>query len=159
MIRIFYEYESLGGGGVIPTKPYFTKYLPVEGEIKEGETGISINNATYTHYNHLGKDYGKPAKLFLCSRDIQVRDKLQTISGVKTQVEYPSQLENFPYDKLFKVIGEISPEATWVKEGNEFDEDDWQFVVYEIDARIELPKYPIPRFANLEIKGPCGHFH
>ena len=28
-------------------------------EIKEGERGLSINNAVYTHFNHLGKEYGK----------------------------------------------------------------------------------------------------
>lgn len=27
--------------------------------IKEGELGFSINDATYTHHNHLGVDYGK----------------------------------------------------------------------------------------------------
>ena len=25
-----------------------------------------------------------------------------------------------------KIIGEISPGATWVKDGNEFDEEEWQ---------------------------------
>jgi hypothetical protein len=30
-----------------------------ESEIKEGQRGLSINDAVYTHHNHLGKDYGK----------------------------------------------------------------------------------------------------
>lgn len=138
-------------------KPYFTKYLPVEGEIKEGQTGISINNATYTHFNHLGKNYGKPAKLFLCSRDIQVGDnvfykeeqtkfeKIDHDEGYPEWVFSNSQTYHAPtngkiWDKEippFKVIGEISPEAlTYVKKGDEFDEESIKRI-YAAEVRKE----------------------
>ncbi len=62
-------------------KLYFTKYLPVKGEIKDGELGLSINNAIYTHQEHLGSNYGKPVRLFLCSRDIQVGDEVICVAN------------------------------------------------------------------------------
>jgi hypothetical protein len=40
---------------IIKTENYL---LVVKSGIKEGETGLSINNAVYTHCHHLGKDYG-----------------------------------------------------------------------------------------------------
>lgn len=73
---------------------YFTKYLPVEGEIKEGDY---ILNLLYNHIKKVieihkeGKDFNdfivttdntgcyrdkaKKVRLFLCSRDIQVGDE------------------------------------------------------------------------------------
>jgi hypothetical protein len=144
-----------------PKKPYFAKYLPVEGEIKEGDLGWSVNNALYTHYNHLGKDYGQPVKLFLISTDIQVDDEvICPATGNKYTVGeggYKKNKVTLPYaqgTKHFRVIGEISPEATWVKEGDEFDESKvckWEGVINAPDGQI------LPTFYT--IKGPCGHFH
>lgn len=59
-------------------------------------------------------------------------------------------------------IGKISPEATWVKEGDEIDEFDYRYkdrygwdVVRDITkiSPIHRPKYVIG------VKGSCGHFH
>lgn len=181
-------------------KLYFAKYLPAKGEIKDGQLGISVNGALYTHHEHLGKEYGKPVKLFLCSRDIQVGDKvlcpmpyqndrleefiiverpagynLDMLVGIFSdgrQMTEPAYLNQ----STFKVIGEISPEATWVKEGDEFDEEEigilYNFVGEDSDDELftidsfwkeakrwyhgKVPKYINPPIA---IKGPCGHFH
>lgn len=92
---------------------YFVKFLPVEGEIKEGETGISVNNTTYTHYNHLGKDYGKPARLFLCSRDIQIGEKCYHEKHIALGPTTTKNEDNSSF--VFKVIGEISKDALWMK--------------------------------------------
>lgn len=120
-------------------KTYFTKYLPVEGEIKDGERGWSINNALYTHYEYLGKSYGKPVKLFLCSRDIQDHDNCiymgkykgvvtRSIHGksiwVLTDGEGNHHIYADDLDNLIKVIGEISSGAIWVKENQEFEEEE-----------------------------------
>jgi hypothetical protein len=43
---------------IIKTQNYLL-VVDDESEIKEGEKGLSINNAVYTHFNRLGKDYGK----------------------------------------------------------------------------------------------------
>jgi len=60
----------------------------------------------------------------------------------------------------FKVIGEISSEAIWVKERDEFDENqlgikykDYSEVnIYPFVENMAFDKYIV-------IKGPCGHFH
>lgn len=40
---------------VVDGRAYYVSDEP----IKDGERGISINNAIYTHSEHLGSDYGK----------------------------------------------------------------------------------------------------
>ena len=95
-------------------KQYFAKYLPVEDEI-----GLT----TYDSIN--GELPGsQPVKLFLCSRDIQVGDEYYTsdFQKYKTPLEPDEDFFKGNNDR-FKVIGEISPNAKWVKEGDEFDEN------------------------------------
>lgn len=127
-------------------KPYFAKYLPVEGEIKEGEvyhskwrsenkfyhysTCAKIENGRVYPTEGVGAESGFPledgtkVKLFLCSRDIQVGDLLYNpitnTEAVCRDVEHAIKVG------YVKKIGEISPEATWVKEGDEFDESEWK---------------------------------
>ncbi len=81
-------------------------------------------------------------KLMLTSSDIQVGDKVQEWYGNKLYREYivdeiyqDMDSENNFHTMIkggneavdskncFKVVGEISPDATWVREGDEFDED------------------------------------
>lgn len=157
-------------------KTYFVKYFPVEGEIKENEVkdtwfitpkGLAtfelrvhedINTPTNKIRVHNGKTYVdfletelKVAKLFLCSRDIQIGD----ITYVTTYEDFLGKtdnktvkIENSPshlpdglmcysedgyYEYLkdcIKVIGEISPDAVWVTEGMEFDEDELEPVLF-----------------------------
>lgn len=181
-----FESAHLLTSKLLNMKPYFAKYLPVEGEIKDGQMGISINNALYTHAEHLGKEYGKPVKLFLCSRDIQVGDTVHylydyDIEWVVDKVfktTFKSGSTECPLNVFYKVIGEISPEAKWVKEGDEFDEEEtaWRYEPeYDGPEFYLLKDYPIwkklikERRGNLRdikyfpkcigIKGPCGHFH
>lgn len=147
-------------------KPYFAKYLPVEGEIKEGdiislhipegENPFSWENGIYYQdtprvlhgegyvtikpidycseervmRNGLAykKEYMKGRlQLFLCSRDIQIGDKVKDeYSGLDitaTKDNFPSNASDF----WLKVIGPISTEAKWVKDGDEFDEDETSF--------------------------------
>lgn len=108
-------------------KPYFAKYLPVEGEIKEGD--MYWFNGSPTELRKDNNDaHGmcscKKVKLFLCSRDIQIGDKVRWLTG---NGEWGNSVVTGDPSKLietYKVIGEISPEAIWVKEGDEFDEGD-----------------------------------
>lgn len=142
---------------------YFTKYLPVEGEIKAGDghfktkfvAGLSeVSEKEYyanggDEINPTGKVEGdriyikdqgswyhkgecQKVKLFLCSRDIQVGDKAYfntTSDPVEVTKVENGMLTNkggktYSVDESFKVIGEISPNASWVTEGMEFDEND-----------------------------------
>lgn len=124
---------------------YFAKYLPVEGEIKVGEIGLFLGQVEeitglMKHSAESNDKLIQKVKLFLCSRDIQVGDKVRTTkdninffndivtekrdNGYFTDEEDPtgsSGLFYYPH-QIFKVTGEISPEAVWVKEGDEFDE-------------------------------------
>lgn len=71
--------------------------------------------------------------------------------------------------KLIIAISEISSEAKWVKEGDEFDEDqieEWWGQAethYPMLKRLSFPdkesflKEKCPLICK--IKGPCGHFH
>ncbi len=61
-------------------KTYFCKFLPVEGEIKEddryrvkGTDKVLIANK---HFKEIDQSLLEKVKLFLCSRDIQVGDKV-----------------------------------------------------------------------------------
>ena len=81
-------------------KPYFCKYLPVEGEIKKGlpiAWWIGDKHGDVVIASEDGKwpKKYKVTKLFLCSRD-----------------------------NPDKIIGEVSQDAKWVKDGMEFSQED-----------------------------------
>jgi hypothetical protein len=157
---------------------YFAKYLPVEGEIKEGDIALDPFNLPYhckAHMNGLAlydkdevclykleeyTDKFKKAKLFLCSRDIQVGDEAKAYcpaTGIHDFHVYAIDEEEgggsyiyrsvpseegagWAADSCFKVIGEISPDAVWVKEGDEFAED--QLRLYTLGIPIVHFKCP-----------------
>lgn len=145
-------------------KKYFSKFLPVEGEIKEGDWLIdsynNISKCTFIEDNkikcsaYLTYVEGNPkkVKLFLCSKNIQVGDKISTIFDnrvchgiVKDELDIQWLIESsftgvkIDKDKSFKIIGEISSDAIWVKEGDEFD--DYQMVFRDEDGNIWRDQY------------------
>jgi hypothetical protein len=161
-------------------KPYFTKYLPIEGEIKEGDKYFAyghIQTCTTTAKDllvGLNKNY-KLHKLFLCSRDIQVGDKFTRGDIAETAldiVEGDIQFKDtknlmqcgtdflfyWPVKECFKVIGEISPDAlSYVKEGDEFDEDEVQWCYRE---SVGLSASNDKEDVAYRIQCPnCKHFH
>ena len=144
-------------------KKYFTKYLPVSGVIKEGETFISKGKVGKSY----SKDYrltdAKPCKLFLCSGDIDFVKELQ---------EDPSSVNIYHDGSLpsFKVIGQISPDVSNISEGQEFNEEDVKISLHPIcpkcraisndgfcseeqDCQIEKARTVV------FIKCSMGHFH
>lgn len=139
-------------------KRYFVKRLPKP--ISE-----SYSNPHVDYWD--GQD---STALFLCSRDIQVGDKaiydnkeviiisyderflIWEFEGMPTPVNYNKEL-------LFKVIGEISPDATWVKEGDEFDISDLA-IALEDGFYTLLKTHSITNNKTIiKIKGPCLRFH
>jgi hypothetical protein len=86
----------------------------------------------------------KKVKLFLCSRDIQVGDTFKSNQGLKYEEFFEGKVSKidgddiytevervpFSYSTLiviegwYKIIGEISPKAKWIKDEDEFDEDE-----------------------------------
>jgi hypothetical protein len=121
-------------------KQYFAKYLPVEGSVEHGDLyffnedeckrlNVSINSVGRANTNAFGQPkyhyHGRQkAKLFLCSKDIQVGDICYfNDDPLAAEVQATEKSLDFLKRKSFKKVGEISPNAEWVKEGDEFDED------------------------------------
>lgn len=152
---------------------YFTKYLPVEGEIRESDIGQLVRRENNTFkfqpnniLNH-PQEYAKTkvellnykgykvVKPFLCSRDIQVGDKYLTPPDFKERI---CEDNSYDFSNCFKVIGEISPDAIWVKEGDEFEENQ-----IEGSHEINTPTrylYNRDKILCYKIKCPtCGTFH
>lgn len=158
-------------------KHLFAKYLSVKGEIKEGDKVLYNGKVYLAPY---GKAYIleglildtqaqidslQKVKLFLCSRDIKIGDNgYNTVTNSFHLLNEPLEHYHGLGDIWIKVIGEISPEATWVKEGDEFDEDEIE--EWTIDTNNKLhPPHGLSEIqkSNLKkiykVKGPCGHFH
>lgn len=127
-------------------KPYFTKILPIDGKIVAGDWVIDINTGfkapLAAHAHEYAKKlneqtYNKRAALFLCTRDIRPGDRISDKEGIIREVHHFETVlpygvfvfEPWPSDDekwihamdAYKTIGQISEEARWVKEGDEFD--------------------------------------
>lgn len=183
-------------------KPYFAKLIVVEGEIKEGDSlfittlkdykdntehRAFIQEASTTLLENISNSKvmnPQKVKLFLCSRDIQVGDKVTYKSHAGnwfkgtvavTTNSYTAMEEDRDPDStdgfymtyetkdVYKIIGEISPKATWVKEGHEFDDsevaimmDEW--VPYNCIPEDTWRELGSPAI-TIGIKGSCGYFH
>lgn len=141
---------------------YFTKYLPVEGEINNNDT-VQNEHGVGPYYEGEVKEGLKKVQLFLCSRDIQTGDILKEClpNGIEQKVHHfeavlpygvyvfepwPSENEKWIHaNKAFKVVGEVSPGAVWITEGMEFDESpgmyrgEWQALpIYSGDKHVTL---------------------
>ena len=186
-------------------KKYFAKYLPLKNKIIQD--GDLIMHPTTGNRMIATKDMGLgyltvntdwvAIKLFLCSRDIQVGDKVKTcqtkddyyrdnpiltsypaegivvsedtkyVWNIKYTTNEGEYVLPIPKNYCIKVIGEVSPDATWVKEGDEFDEDEVELWARPISNHY-TPYRPLKkehwfdgtkRESFWKIKGPCGHFH
>jgi len=134
-------------------KNYFAKYLPVEGEIKEGDWVLYANSYFFVkNINNIGllvtesdgdfrlnKSYCKKVKLFLCSRDIEVGDEIispiKGSFGVVTEILSKFQCNTHKYKCIemttgcFKTVGEILTPN--IKEGQEFTEKEIEYLTIE----------------------------
>lgn len=158
-------------------KPYFVIALPVEGEIQVGDWAIATSKYTMTQKCHSISILNKPghpydgmllcywnksnqhaspmahckkAKLYLCSRDIQVGDEVKWITGngeiaTSTVTDINNAID------VFKVIAEVSSGAKWVKPGNEFDEEECMAVASEIGMMVPVASY-LKHGANADVR-------
>lgn len=148
----------------LPVKEHFHYEGAIIREISTGNIGIIKKvgeGIDETEFEHI--------KLFLCSTDIQVGDnmllppdyKLLADGNYKDVVGCSSISEKvyhftapcifggtvhggiFKSDKPIKIIGEISPDAIWVKEGDKFEEGDIKrdVLVKEYDGEDESWEY------------------
>lgn len=196
-------------------KKFFTKYLPVEekglqqSDFKDGDMFLWKDEI---HKFHWDRGYGIQThtkaseqcfkddgclivnwsnvrcrvKLFLCSRDIQVGDKVwSNFDGILGEGKYNRIEDNYSYfinphgeeimlltkeevptHNFFKAIGEISPDAVWVKENDEFDESDVKLDLTLCNVEGEWKEADGIRWSAYReesfvgIKCPtCKHFH
>lgn len=139
---------------------YFAKYLSVEGNIKVGERMMDriTGEIMKAPFDADASKTVTKVQLFLCSRDIQIGDKFNEGDNIlnlictskdDSGIYSKGKWEEDHHDpaKCLKVIGPISPEAKWVKEGDKFDEEQWR--------QTDLINSP----TIFQIKGPCGYFH
>ncbi len=151
-------------------KTYFCKYIPVEGEIEIGDMyffGKALLKKTEEKYQR----NCKKAKLFLCSRDIKIGDTVKILGGSNNDYDIKFKDELNSGADWYKVIGEISPEAIWVKEGDEFSIEDIQLWVYNHNSQITrttvMKEYEVAlkssekyRLNPIKIKCPtCKQYH
>jgi hypothetical protein len=163
------------------SKLFFAKLLPVEGEIKNGSkvatytvsgTIADIITVKFTEKGLYGEETEnyydleagnlKLVKLFLCSRDIVVENKSTLMGRLYSLDPVVQKMES-----EYKVIGEISPEATWVKDGDEFDETEFinTHVCHDFEGNTgycfhcQRSKGCDSTDYIINVKGPCGHFH
>ena len=171
-------------------KKYFAKYLPIISEDRKPFSDTSrewapMDIALDGEGQHSviqifnGKTYTRKAQLFLCSYDVQIGDIFKFFGSDSNMFERRweeryRETENNP----FKIIAEISPEASWVNEADEFDEDEVQFIVFPDEEEKEdwvketgSNKVMLHYYSSLvpsnskfiidaQIKNPtCKHFH
>lgn len=114
-------------------------------------------------------------KLMLVSRDIQVSDmitvdkskgKVISITGLCAEIDLGwSSTQTKPLSDCIKIVGEISPEAMWIKEGDEFTEENIAFYTISIvegwENHTDYNTWVNSSYnKEIRIKCPtCGHFH
>lgn len=121
-------------------KTYFAKYLQVAESIEDDDFFLTpdgrisqckqvLESLPATIMNYSGETWKenelKKVQLFLCSRDIQIGN----LVFIPNQEEAGNVVdeEDLTYWKSknsYKITGPISPQAVWVREGDEFGEDD-----------------------------------
>ena len=118
----------------------------------------------------------KISKMFLCSRDIKIGDiiydsKFNTKYLYTEEIDFDSDIPTISGADItgYKIIGKISPEANWLKEGMEFSEDEIkvQFIEGDFEGRqftlsegkVFYGNSPHKAPIHILLKGSCGHFH
>ncbi len=178
---------------------YFVRYIPLSREMQEGDifkrgeedicTFVAweseaatpeyplvsrIRNSRGYEHIYFGQDI-KPVKLFLCSRDVKVGDDFYTDDPWwpnETRMTFvQAYLEEHPGNPTlnYKVIGPISSKATYIKEGQEFEEEDiWVYTGGGSSIRTSLTNYmkrnlqwqPNEEYPEVYLPCPtCGALH
>lgn len=137
-------------------KEFFVTLMPVPGEIQEGETGYSINNAIYTHHTSLGCEYGRKVEMFLCTHNIKNASNVWRMDNMKEYEHYPglnNMGDDYTFiiplgektgkhvliDQLFAVITKVSPIArTYLTNWQEFSEEELMFQIPGVAGTADL---------------------
>jgi hypothetical protein len=167
----------------IMSKKYIAEYVPVEQPPKRGDEYLSpegkrgIRTTTDTNDDMFYEECRK-LKLSFCSSDIQVGDTFNSANGrnfVCTKIDpfkvysiggLLSDTEEVAHNRAwtYKVIGEVSPDATWVKEGMEFDESQTKLTITYNGQRLDhIPGHtnydPGSEMVLIQCPSSPKHFH
>ncbi len=150
---------------------YFTKYLECGGSLEVGDITFWEDEGYYhgkflrvteSFKIHANASQWKKYKLFLCSREEYYGEP-----PIGTYIDTEILDRSSEHIIATRVIGEISPDATWVKPGDEFDESELCLLPTDMHGKVVyIPREPKPitgaelsQFTVIGVKGPCGHFH
>lgn len=152
---------------------YFAKFRAVNEEMKEGDLVREPNGKVYrlgefgedTGFSYLynldgsfydASDMFEKVKLFICTRQFRVGERIwkDLPDGSVNQLVSKFSLKQVIKNGWYKVIGEVSPEATWVKEGDKFDAED----LFANGCGHNWNDIPT-NIWKFKIKGPCGYYH
>ena len=152
------------------------KYLPVEGEIKEGDTVIFPNgiiaDVMPINKNSDGKfrfsmDAAQGAdKCLETTKSLKGKEKKVKLFAVTQDIEVGEvqgigqSSQGAMVTTKFEVLGELSPNATWeIKDGDEIEvaqeyiEEGISYYYENMDCKLSgIEK-------ELAVLGPCGHYH
>lgn len=107
-------------------KQFFAKAIIVDESREKCHCGEGYNNPECTKLQEERNDFMQcvhcQPKLFICSKDIKFGDEFIVASSNTKVIFTDSYREIQPDD--YKIIGRVSPEAVWVKEGDTFSEDE-----------------------------------
>lgn len=169
---------------------FFSKYLPIEGEIKEGDWFRRKDGELVGKWN-LIPDYDltnyTKVVMFFCSKNIIKGEILRVfkpdmsywIDCELLEIVTDGETEAFKLNSpkfgefaslsknCFKIIGEVSPAAIWIKENDTFKEDEIRIKLINQGYKIQpeqlkyVPENEQHKWTPLvEIKNPsCGCFH
>lgn len=120
-------------------KLYFSKWLPVEGEIKQGDWMIGgaedeSFGQVWQNDNHFISPEDKKVKLFLCTRDIKVGDSTFSFESNgfgPIGFHECADIQSCEMHNCISVIGEILTPG--IKEGQEFTEKEIQNLTIKSD--------------------------
>ena len=173
------------------------KYLPVEGEIKDGDTILHHKGGLYTAISNdgvlcidteeysgaIGPELYKVVKLFAVTQDIEVGDEIWDLfKGVKHGIAEKVHEDYIEFKDLsysmdrtsggaVKILGELSPNATWeIKDGEEIRVKEFDCYIEKDGGKVwggrdasnltsEAISELLERKTFLKVLGPCGHYH
>jgi hypothetical protein len=128
---------------IIKTENYL---LVVKSGIKEGETGLSINNAVYTHCHHLGKDYGNKIIFHLPLNNASTLEGVLLLPPLEDGLfvlgmKESSTLIMYTEEDLRKAID-------MARKRDEYLE--WEWHSEKIIQFLQQPKYPVAFESEIE---------
>jgi hypothetical protein len=129
---------------IIKTENYL---LVVKSGIKEGETGLSINNAVYTHCHHLGKDYGNKIIFHLPLNNASTLEGVLLLPPLEDGLFVLGMKERSTL--IMYTEGDLRKAIDMARKRDEYLE--WEWHSEKIIQFFQQPKYPVAFESEMEL--------